>query len=120
LKALGWRSRRIIVQVLGESAAIGVAGAADVIVTASFLGGRQQRLPGGQPERGRRHRESRNRRCGAISRVPLVMFRRSGLSFNTERSVGNLVMSRRLDQGRREPADGTAQLREGVLGVAFG
>ncbi len=28
LKALGWRSRRIIVQVLGESAAIGVAGAA--------------------------------------------------------------------------------------------
>ncbi len=28
LKTLGWRSRRIIVQVLGESAAIGVAGAA--------------------------------------------------------------------------------------------
>jgi putative ABC transport system permease protein len=28
LKALGWRSRRIIVQVLGESAAIGVADAA--------------------------------------------------------------------------------------------
>ncbi len=44
LKALGWRSRRIVAQVLAESAVIGVAGAVIVLavvlaVTGALLAG---------------------------------------------------------------------------------
>ena len=57
LKAFGWRTRRIVAQIMGESAVIGLVGAA-LGIAVGFAGAAADRSPGARP-RGHRLEQSR-------------------------------------------------------------